>query len=83
LTLTYSGVNTDGGDFYGFEPFKGTLTVESGTGTFQGAHGTLTFIAQGGLSVMATEFGVEPSPFGATGNAFYLIKGTISQAGSQ
>jgi hypothetical protein len=59
------------------------LTVESGTGTFEGAHGTLTFIAQGGLSVTATEFGVESSPFGAKGNAFYLIKGTINKGANQ
>jgi hypothetical protein len=77
LTLTYSGKNTDGGDFYGFQPFRGTLTVASGTGKFQGARGTITFIAQGGPALVAAEFGVTPSPFGATGNAFYFLQGTI------
>ena len=77
LTLTYTGRNDDGGDFYGFEPFSGKLTVESGTGKFQGAQGTLTFIAAGGPTVAATEFGATTSPFGATGNAFYLFQGTI------
>ena len=37
LTLTYYGRNDDGGDFYGFQPFSGKLTVESGVGKFQGA----------------------------------------------
>jgi len=41
LTLTYVGKNTDGGDFYGFEPVTGTLTVDSGTGKFQGTQGHL------------------------------------------
>jgi hypothetical protein len=83
LTLTYSGRNTDGGDFYGFEPFNGKLTVESGAGKFQGAQGTITFIAQGGPGFGATEFGAAPgNPFAWTGNAFYSLQGTINQ-GSQ
>jgi hypothetical protein len=83
LTLTYAGKNDDAGDFYGFEPFSGTLTVESGTGKFRGAKGAVTFIAQSGPSVLGAEFGATPSPFVATGNAFYLLHGTVSQAGSQ
>ena len=83
LTLTYEGKNDDAGDFYGFGPFDGTLTIESGTGKFRGANGTLTFIAQGGASVPATELGVTPSPFVAMGNAFYLINGTINQGANQ
>ena len=82
LTLTYSGKNVDAGDFYGFAPFIGKLTVESGTGKFQGAQGTLTFMAQSGPSLVGAEFGATPSPFGVTGNAFYLIQGTINK-GSQ
>jgi hypothetical protein len=82
LTLTYSGRNDDAGDFYGFGPFSGELTVESGAGKFQGAQGTITFTASSGPSVAAAEFGAAPSPFVWTGNAFYLLQGTINQ-GSQ
>lgn len=39
LTWTYSGKNDNGGDFYGFQPFSGTLTITSGTGKFAGARG--------------------------------------------
>jgi hypothetical protein len=85
LTLTYSGQNTDAGDFYGFQPFIGQLKVESGAGKFQGAQGTIAFNAQSGPSLVGTEFGVPTgaSPFGVTGNAFYLLQGTINQGGSQ
>jgi hypothetical protein len=80
LTLTYSGQNTDAGDFYGFEPFKGKLTVVSGAGKFQGAQGTLTFIAQSGPSFVATELGGSAgNPVAFAGNAFYLLQGTINQ----
>jgi hypothetical protein len=83
LTLTYAGKNDDAGDFYGFGPFSGKLTVENGAGKFQGAQGTIAFIAAGGPSVAAAEFGATPNPFAFTGNAFYLLHGTISQGGSQ
>ena len=71
LTLAYSGKNDDGGDFYGFQPFSGTLTVQSNlsTGKFQGARGELKFIAQSGPSFAAALFGVPASPFSMTGNA--------------
>ena len=83
LTLTYSGRNTDNGDFYGFEPFKGKFTIVSGAGKFQGAQGTIAFIAQGGPPFVATEFGGSPgNPVAFTGNAFYSFHGTINQ-GSQ
>jgi hypothetical protein len=68
---------------YGFGPFSGKLTVESGAGKFQGAQGTITFTASSGPSVVAAEFGVAPSPFAWTGNAFYLLQGTIDQGASQ
>jgi hypothetical protein len=83
LTLAYSGRNDDGGDFYGFQPFSGKLTVMSGTGKFQGAHGSITFTAQSGPAVVAAEFGATTSPFGATGNAFYFLQGTIDQGDRQ
>ena len=79
LLLAYSGKNDDNGDFYGFAPFEGTLTVESGIGKFKGAHGKLTFIAQGPSPINASLFGTTPStsPFSGAGNAFYLFEGTI------
>jgi hypothetical protein len=79
LTLTYTGLNDDGSDFYGFGPFSGKLVVQSGTGKFQGAQGTLTFIASGGPSLAGAEFGATVSPFSVTGNAFYLFQGTIQR----
>jgi hypothetical protein len=83
LTLSYSGYNTDAGDFYGFQPFIGQLKVESGAGKFQGAQGTVTFKAQSGPSLVGAEFGATgASPFSVTGNAFYLLEGTINQGGS-
>jgi hypothetical protein len=79
LTLAYLGKNDDGGDSYGFQPFSGTLTVTGGAGKFKGAQGAITFIAQSGpaFSVPA------PSPFVATGNAFYSLQGTIGQGQQQ
>jgi hypothetical protein len=50
LPLTYSGQNTDAGDFNGFQ-----LTVESGGGKFQGARGTVTFIAQSGSALVGRQ----------------------------
>lgn len=77
LTLTYTGRNDDGSDFYGFGPFSGKLAVESGTGKFQSAQGTLTFIATSGPSLVGAELGATTSPFSITSNAFYLFHGTI------
>ena len=79
LTLTYSGKNDDLGDFYGFGPFEGTFTVESGGGKFQGAKGQLTFIAQSGPGLNGSESGTttSTSPFNTTGTAFYLFEGTL------
>jgi hypothetical protein len=77
LTLTYAGKNDDAGDFYGFQPFSGKLTVESGTGKFQGAQGAVTFMAQSGPSLVGAEFGATVSPFSVTGNAFYSFQGTV------
>jgi hypothetical protein len=76
LTLTYSGQNDDGGDFYGFQPFSGSLTpVKNGSsGKFQGAQGAITFIAQSGPA-----FATSGANFGFTGNAFYSLQGTIGQ----
>jgi hypothetical protein len=75
LALAYSGKNDDGGDFYGFGPFSGTLTVTNGFGKFQGARGAVTFIATGGPSIPAAA----PSPYSNTGIAFYSLQGTIDQ----
>ena len=81
LTLVYSGQNDDGGDFYGFQPFSGKLTVKSGAGKFQGAQGAIAFIAQSGPFVAASLFGATTSPFSMTGNAFYDLQGTIEGVG--
>jgi hypothetical protein len=77
LTLTYSGQNDDGGDFYGFQPFSGSLTpVKNGSsGKFQGAQGAITFIAQSGPA-LATSGAANIS---YSGNAFYSLHGTIGQ----
>jgi hypothetical protein len=77
LTWAYSGRNDNAGDFYGFGPFSGKLTVTSGTGKFAGAHGAATFAAASGPSIAASEYGSPASPFSNTGNAFYYIQGTI------
>jgi hypothetical protein len=77
LTLAYSGQNDDGGDFYSFQPFSGKLAVTGGAGKFQGARGAVTFIAQSGPSIAASEYGVPASPFSNAGLAFYYIQGTI------
>ena len=81
LTWAYSGKNDNGGDFYGFQPFSGKLTVKSGAGKFQGAQGAIAFIAQSGPSVAASLFGATTSPFSMTGNAFYDLQGTIEGVG--
>ena len=39
LTWAYSGQNDNAGDFYGFGPFSGKLTITGGTGKFQDARG--------------------------------------------
>jgi hypothetical protein len=75
LTLIYSGQNNDAGDFYGFQPFGGKLTVTRGFGKLQGAKGAIMFIAQSGLA-FATSGAANIS---YSGNAFYSLQGTINQ----
>jgi hypothetical protein len=79
LTWAYSGQN-DGtaGDFYGFGPFSGRLTITGGTGKFQNAHGSATFTAASGPSFTATAYPGPPSPFSMAGMAFYSLEGTLS-----
>jgi hypothetical protein len=72
LTWTYSGKNDNGGDFYGFQPFSGTLTVISGTGKFAGAHGSASFTAAG-----PPTFTAGPSPIQFAGTAFYYVQGQL------
>jgi len=72
LTWAYSGKNDNGGDFYGFQPFSGTLTVISGTGKFAGAHGSASFTAAGPPTFIAG-----PSPIQFAGTAFYYVQGQI------
>jgi hypothetical protein len=76
LTWTYSGQNDNQGDFYGFQPFSGDLTITGGTGKFKGAHGSASFTANSGPGTA-----VGPSPFNPpiaiVAMAFYSVHGTI------
>lgn len=75
LTWAYSGKNDNGGDFYGFQPFSGTLTITSGTGKFAGAHGRASFTAAGPPALTAG-----PSPIQLAGTAFYYVQGQLRLA---
>lgn len=72
LTWAYSGKNDTGGDFYGFGPFSGTLTITGGTGKFAGARGGAAFTAGSGPA-----FSAGPSPVQFEGTAFYYIQGRV------
>ena len=72
LTWAYSGKNDNAGDFYGFQPFSGTLTITSGTGKFAGAHGSASFTAAG-----PPTFTAGPSPIQFAGTAFYYVTGQL------
>jgi hypothetical protein len=74
LTWAYSGKNDNGGDFYGFQPFSGTLTIRGGTGKFVGAHGSATFTAAGPPTLIAG-----PSPIQLAGTAFYYVQGQLGR----
>jgi len=77
LTWAYSGQNDNGGDFYTFGPFSGTLTITGGMGKFANAHGNAAFTAASGPSFTATAFPGPPSPFSMAGMAFYSVEGTV------
>jgi len=77
VTWTYSGKNDNGGDFYTFGPFSGTLTITGGTGKFANAHGSAAFTAASGPGFTATAFPGPPSPFNQAGIAFYEVEGTV------
>ena len=83
LTWAYSGQNDNGGDFYGFGPFSGTLTVGGGAGKFEGARGSATFTAASGPSVTATAYPPPSSKISMQGMAFYYVQGTIGQRNRQ
>ena len=72
LTWAYSGKNDSAPDFYGFQPFSGTLTITSGTGKFAGAHGSASFTAAG-----PPTFTAGPSPVQYAGTAFYYVQGRL------
>src|ERR1700723_3149283 len=72
LTWAYSGKNDNAGDFYGFQPFSGTLTITSGTGKVAGAHGSASFTAAG-----PPTFTAGPSPIQLAGTAFYYVQGRL------
>jgi hypothetical protein len=71
LTWAYSGQNDNAGDFYGFGPFSGKLTITGGTGKFDGAQGSASFTAAGGPSTAG------PSPNSLVGMAFYSVHGKL------
>jgi len=72
LTWAYSGKNDNAPDFYGFQPFSGTLTITSGTGRFARAHGSASFTAAG-----PPTFTAGPSPIQFAGTAFYYVTGQL------
>jgi hypothetical protein len=72
LTWAYSAQNDNAGDFYGFGPFSGTLTVTGGTGKFDGASGSATFTAVAGPSSPG------PNANSVVGMAFYAVLGSIA-----
>jgi hypothetical protein len=76
LTWAYSGKNDNAGDFYGFQPFSGTLTITSGTGKFAGARGSASFTAAG-----PPTFTAGPSPIQLAGTAFYYVQGRLQLTG--
>ena len=77
LTWAYSGKNDAAGDFYGFGPFSGTLTISGGTGKFAGARGRARFTAASGPT-----FTAGPSPIQFAGTAFYYLHGRLELTGS-
>jgi hypothetical protein len=77
LTWVYSGKNDAAPDFYGFQPFSGTLTITAGTGKFAGARGIASFTAAGPPS-----FTAGPSPIQFAGTAFYYIQGRVELTSS-
>lgn len=72
VTWAYTGKNDNAGDFYGFQPFSGTLTVTGGTGKFAGMHGSASFTAAG-----PPGWAAGPSPIQLAGTAFYYIQGRL------
>jgi hypothetical protein len=77
LTWAYSGQNDNAGDFYGFGPFSGVLTVTGGTGKFDGAQGSASFTAASGPASPG------PSPNSLVAMAFYSVQGNIAVRDNQ
>jgi hypothetical protein len=71
LTWAYSGQNDNAGDFYGFGPFSGKLTITGGTGKFDGAQGSASFTAASGPASPG------PSPNSLVAMAFYSVQGKL------
>jgi hypothetical protein len=78
VTGTYSGQNDNTGDFYGFGPFSGQLSVTGGMGKFAGATGSLRFTAASGPTTTAGAFGMTgPLTASNMGMAFYSVQGNL------
>jgi hypothetical protein len=75
LTWTYSGQNDNAGDFYGFGPFSGKLTITGGTGKFDDARGSASFTAVAGPTTAG------PSPSSLVLMAFYSVQGNLGLRG--
>ena len=72
LIGTYAGTQNPR-NANGFGPFDGTLTATGGTGRFRHARGALKFEAVAAPAAMGVTAGT------AVGNAYYLVRGSMSQ----
>jgi hypothetical protein len=63
-----------------FGPFHGTLTVNAGTGRFEGARGTITFTAMSADNIQYNADGT-PAPV-HEGSAYYALRGMLSFRGN-
>jgi hypothetical protein len=71
VTWAYSGQNDNAGDFYGFGPFSGKLTITGGTGKFDDAQGSASFTAVAGPPTAG------PNPNSLVLMAFYSVQGKL------
>jgi hypothetical protein len=75
VTGTYLGKNDSSGDFYGFVPFSGVLTITGGTGKFDVGHGSASFTAVAGPAAPG------PSATNYMLTAFYSVQGKLGLRG--
>ena len=83
MSGVYAGAddNTYDGHFpLVFGPFHGTLTVNAGTGRFEGARGTITFAAMSADNIQYNADGTAVPVH--EGSAYYALRGTLSFRGN-